>query len=135
MPHYGTGVFLGFRGLAAAPRGRMPSWRYVPTDPEVALKYWHWDLLGPVPFSYDVFGGLAEDDYPADFVMFPFQSRLLMATIRDGPAMIKFTYDGATEQPERRFEIGFARLEAARGFKIRNAEAGRPCRYQIIPMR
>lgn len=125
--------FWGYRGYRA-PAGKTYFWRYTPPDPEVALKYWHWDLMGPVPFSYNVCSGVAGDAYPADFVEFGFQSRLIIATIRDAPAIISFTYDGVTEQPERRFEIGFARLEAARGFKIRNAEAGRPCRYQIIPM-
>lgn len=131
------GAFFGYRELARPPRVRMPSWRFTPPDPEQRLEYWHWDLMGPTTFWYDVYRGLAEDSYPADFVLFPFEphmSRLIIATIRDAPAYIIFTYDGETEQPERRFDLGFARLEAIRGFKIKNAEPGRVCRYQMIPM-
>lgn len=130
------GAFFGYRALPRE-RAAVYSWRFLPPDPEVRLQYWHWDLLGPIPFWYDVYAGLAADDYPEDFVLFPFEphmSRLIIATIRDAPAYLIFTYDGVTEQPERRFDLGFARLEAARGFKIRNAEPGRACRYQIIPM-
>lgn len=126
--------FWGYRGAALGP-GRTYFWRYIPPDQEQALKYWHWDLLGPIPFDYEVYSGTAEDNFPDSPVIYPFMCRLILATIRDAPAMISFTYDGETDQPERRFEIGFTRLEAARGFKIRNAEPGRACRYQVIPMR
>ena len=131
------GTFYGYRERRVPPRLRTPSWHFTPPDPEVRLTYWDWDLLGPVPFVYDVFAGFAEDEYPEDFVMFPFDPfpcRLVIGTIRDGPALLIFTYDGETEQPERRFDLGFARLEACRGFKIKNAEPGRICRYQMIPM-
>lgn len=133
MPNY-AGLFHGYRELPAAGRRAVYFHWYLPIPPENRLQYWHWDLLGPVPFWYEVYSGLAEDDYPADFIQFPFQSRLIMATIRDAPAYIIWTYDGVDELPERRFDLGFARLEAAVGFKIRNAEPGISARYQIIPM-
>ncbi len=129
------GIFYGYRERAPAPRGKPILWTFRPPEPELRLKYWHWEALGPIPFDYDVFSGYAEDDYPDDFTAFPFQSRLIIATIRHAPAYIRFTYDGITEQPERRFDIGFARIEAARGFKIRNADPGIRSEYQIIPMR
>lgn len=128
---------MGYWGYRTPPpfAGRTYAWTFPPPDKEQRLEYWHWDLLGPIPFDYEVFSGTAEDDYPDDIVPFPFMSRLIVVTLRDAPAMIRFSYDGENDQPERRFEIGFARLEGARGFKIRNAEAGRACRYQVIPMR
>lgn len=128
----------GFRGYRSpppsAPVGPRVWWFPLP-DPEVRLSYFDYDLLGPVPFQYEVYRGLADDEYSEDFISFGFQSRLIIATIRDAPAFIIFTYDGETEQPARRFDLGFARLEAARGFKIRNVEPGIPSRYQIIPQR
>ena len=130
-----AGSFFGYREKKPKPKLRVGGWTYTPPDPEVRLEYWSWDLLGPVPFQYDVYAGFSADEFPDDFVSFPFQSRLIIGTIRDAPADLILTYDGITEQPARRFGLGFARLEAARGFKIRSAEAGRPCRYQIIPMR
>ncbi len=129
------GVFWGFREAAPPLSGGMRMWVLHPPQKELRLEYWHWDLLGPIPFQYENYKGYAEDDYPDDFQLFPFQSRLIIATIRDAPAYLRLTYDGITEQPERRFDIGFARIEAARGFKIRNAEPGRACTYQMIPMR
>lgn len=129
------GIFYGYRERAPVRRASTRLWLFPPSDPEIRLTYWDWDLLGPIPFSYDVFSGYAGDDYPDDFVLFPFQSRLIIATIRDAPAYIRFTYDGVTEQPERRFDLGFARVEAARGFKIRNADPGIQSQYQIIPTR
>ena len=126
------GTFFGYREMPVT-GGLITLWKYPSILPELRLEYWDWANLGPIPFWYENFRGNAEDDYPADFVIFPFVSRLLMVTVRDGPAEIIFTFDGVTEQPERRFETGFAAVEAARGFKIRNAELGRTCRYQVIP--
>lgn len=107
---------------------------FTPPDPEVRLQNWSWDLLGPIPFDYEVYTGLGEDDYPDNFTMFGFMSRLIFCTIRDAPGEIIFTYDGVTEQPARRFDLSFQRLEAAVGFKIRTADPGIPCRYQVVPM-
>lgn len=141
MADYRTGAYWGYRAFSSSRVMRVVHHMFLPPDPELRLQYWHWDLLGPVPFWYRNCSGFAEDDYQDDFVMFEFpgapdqyMTRLIIATIRDAPAYLVFTYDGVTEQPERRFDLGFARVEAARGFKIRNAEPGRPCRYQIIPM-
>lgn len=128
-------TYHGYRELAPLPPGGgMRPWWFRPIKPEIRLQYWQWDLLGPVPFWYEVYSGLAEDDYQSDFIEFPFTSRLIMATITDAPAYIIWTYDGVTELPERRFDLGFARLEAAVGFKVKNAEPGIPARYQIIAM-
>lgn len=130
-----SGAFYGYREKPPTPKLRMYSWTFTPPDPEIRLESWSWDLLGPTPFEYDVYSGLAEDDYQNDFVLFPFVSRLLLVTIRDAPGELIFTFDGVEEQPQRQFDLGFLRLEAAAGFKIRNAEVGNICRYQVIPMR
>lgn len=125
------GTFYGYREQPKK-KGATPFWTYRPADPEIRLSYWGWDLLGPTPFEYTVYRGEATDEYSDSFIEFPFMSRLIICTIRDGPAFIRLTYDGIEEQPERRFDRGWARLEAARGFKIRNAEVARICRYQVI---
>jgi len=99
--------------------------------------YWHWDLLGPIPFSYKVFSGEATDDYAADFqdIDLPYgMTRLIVCTIRDNPAKLIFTFDGVNALPEREFSIGFARLEAVRGFKVKNAIPGLTSRYQLCFM-
>lgn len=132
--HIASGAFYGYRELPRPPKARTRPWRLLPPTKELRLEYWHWDLLGPIPFCYENYRGLAEDDYGADFTLFPFMARLLIATIRDAPAYLILTYDGITEQPERRFDLGFARVEAVVGFKIRNAEPGRICSYQVVPM-
>lgn len=128
------GTFFGYRERLPVSKGAISFWMPPHILPEVALKYWHWDLMGPVPFWYENYAGLATDDYPDDFVLFSFMSRLVMGTIRDAPAYIILTYDGETEQPERLFDQGFARLEGARGFKIKNANPGIACNYQLMPM-
>lgn len=130
-----SGTFYGYRELAKPPKKNTPFWAFTPPDPELRLEYWQWDVLGPVPFQYQVYRGSAEDDYQVDFVSFPFQTHLILGFIRDAPAYITLTYDGLNEQPERRFDLGFMRLEAAMGFKIRNAEPGISSRYQIVVMR
>ena len=136
-----AGTFYGYRALAPVAGGGMHAWRFFPPDPVVGLEYWNFELGGPVTFWYANHRGTAEDEYPDDFVFFPtpgtpgqYSSRLIIATIRDNPCLLTLTYDGINAQPERRFDRGFARLEAARGFKIKNAERGSPCRYQLIPM-
>ncbi len=129
-----TGGFFGYREKPPSPKLRMYGWKFTPPDPEIRLKYSSWDLLGPTPFRYDVYGGLAGNDYQTDFVRFPFVSRLLLITVRDAPGELIFTFDGIDEQPQRQFDLGFITLEAAAGFKVRNAEVGNICRYQVIPM-
>ena len=130
-----AGTFFGYRGIAFPTGGYTPFWSFPSPRPEVRIREWEWDLLGPVTFEYGVFAGFPDDDYPANFTMFGFQTRLIMAMVRDAAVNIILTYDGITEQPERRFELGFGNMEAAVGFKVRNAEAGIQGSYQLLPMR
>ena len=102
--------------------------------PETKLEIWGYDMLGPVPFDYRVYRGYAEDAYPADFVTLPFQSRMIAATISEAPADLIISYDGITAEPERRFDTGFGRLEAAKAFMIKNHVPGNISHYQLIPM-
>lgn len=106
-------------------------------DPEIRLQWWHWDLLGPIPYAYNVFKGLANDDFPDKFILFPFFTRMILANIRDNPAKLQFCYDQDEEVyfDEREFDSGFIRVEAAWGFRIKNAVPGNPARYQIVPCR
>lgn len=132
--HHADGSFWGYREKPKVLVGGGRLWLFPPIDPQIRLNYWHWDLLGPVPFQYRVFSGLANDNYPNDFIEFGFMSRLIFCTIRENPGTLILTYDGVTEQPEREFTLSFIRLEACVGFKIKNAQPGFPCNYQIIPM-
>ena len=92
-------------------------------------------MLGPIPYDYKVYWGDAPDDYQADFIMLPFHTRAVHCTVMDSPGMLKFTYDGVEELPEREFGIGFERVEAIRGFKIKNKYPGNICRFQVMPLR
>jgi len=129
------GVFYGYREIALPRVMGGPGWRFKPKEPEIRLKYWHWDLLGSIPYFYEVYWGYTEEEYPDGYTLFPFESRLIMATIRDAPLYCTFTYDGFEPQPERRFGLGFARVEAAKGFMVRNAEPGIPSQYQFMVFR
>lgn len=146
LPH---SSYLGYRELAppAPPAGRrgwtFPSmskgatYSFPLPPPPLRLQYWHWDLLGPIPFTYKVFRGEAADDYAAAFqeIDLPYgMTRLIVCTIRDNPARLIFTYDGINELPEREFSIGFARVEAVVGFKVKNAIPGMTARYQLCFM-
>ena len=132
-----SGSFFGYREYVKKPvvGGRLIV--FPPIEPEIRLQWWHWDLLGPIPYAYDVFKGTADDAFPDDFVLFPFFTRMILANIRDNPAKLQFCYDqeGKIYFDERQFDIGFIRVEAAWGFRIKNAVPGNPARYQIVPLR
>lgn len=128
---------LSRRGWVFRSASKITPWRFPASPPPLRLMYWHWDLLGNVPFTYKVFSGEATDNYAADFqeIDLPYgMTRLIVCTIRDNPATLIFTYDGVNELPEREFSIGFARVEAVVGFKVRNARPGMTARYQLCFM-
>ena len=101
----------------------------------LAPKWFHWDLLGPTPYDYEVHSGEARDTYSDAFILTRFQTRAVLCTVTDNPAYLVFTYDGATALPERFFDTGFTRVESIRGFKIRNAMPGQVARYQVVALR
>ena len=88
-------------------------------------------------FRYRVITGLADDDYPDDFIMVDtdlggMTSRQVMISVFDNPVDIITTYDGVTELSQRYFEAGFVGIEAIRGFKVRNFLPGRQSAYQVV---
>lgn len=132
------GGYWGYREVRKPPGGRRRGWHFTPPDPPIRLKWWHWELLGPIPFDWRIFSGTTEDDFGSMFLAgfdHDYSSRAVVANIREAPAEIIFSHDGETEMEVRQFDTGFIRLEALRGFKIRSAYLGIPSRYQIMFLR
>jgi len=130
--NFAGGSFIGYRewlitGMTRRVHARLPT-----VKPAIRLKYFDWDNLGPFGYKYEVKSGTAEDNFPAEFTKFSFQSRLIVAQIWDNPADVQLTYDGVEALPIRFFEYGFIRVESAIGFRIRNLLPGLPARYSII---
>jgi hypothetical protein len=130
--HY-AGLFHGYRELAAISAKLRRGVRLYAPPPRTRLAWFHWDLLGPVPYDYRVYAGYADDEF-SDYVYLPFMSRLVLCSIHENDAILQFMYNEATECPKRLFEIGFERVEAVIAFRIKNAVPGNVARYQIAPM-
>lgn len=133
------GGFYGYREVRKPPGGARRGWHPSPVDPPIRLKWFHWELLGPLPFDWRIFSGTTGDNFQDSLVSVGFDhdysSRAVLAHIREAPAQIIFSNDGETENDMREFQYGFIRLEAIRGFKIRSAYVGIPSRYQFMFLR
>lgn len=133
------GGFFGYREVAKPPGGARRGSHPTAIDPPIRLKWWHWELLGPLPFDWRIFSGTTGNDFQSSFIPVGFDHdyccRMLFAHIREAPAEIIFSYDGVTDSPVREFQYGFVKIEAIKGFKIRSAYAGIPSRYQFMFLR
>jgi len=133
------GGFFGYREVRKPPGGARRGWHPSPVDPPIRLKWFHWELLGPLPFDWRIFSGTTGNDFQDSLIPVGFDgdysSRAVLANIREAPAQIIFSNDGETENDMREFHYGFIRLEAIRGFKIRSAYVGIPSRYQLMFLR
>lgn len=114
---------------------RTPGFTIPPPKWPNRLKWWMWDKLGPKPYEYVVFSGLAGDDYQDEWTSIDFNTRVMYGTVRENNAIIKFQYRNTFEPQERQFYLGFVLLECVSGFKIKNAVQGLPAQYTIAFMR
>lgn len=130
MPHYDA-KFYGYREFVLKLGGIRPMPPRPPDPPPNRLKWWEWDLLGPIPYDYKFFNGIAGDAYPADFTEIGWNTRMMYGLVRQHPAIFQFRYKTGMEPDEREFDIGFIRLESVTGFKIRNARQGLDASYTI----
>lgn len=133
MNHAG-GSFIGYReylptGMSRRIHAGLPTVR-----PAMRLHWFDWDNLGRFGYDYQVLTGTAEDEFPAEFIRFRFQSRLVCAQVWGNPADFQLTYDGTNPLPVRVFEYGFIRVESAVGFRVRNFVPGLPSRYSILAL-
>lgn len=133
MAHIASGSFFGYRERPPAMPQKRRAVRLYTFKPRTRLAWFHWDLLGPVPYDYRVYEGYASDTF-GDYIPIPYMSRMIVCNIRENDAILQFMYNEAAECPERLFELGFARVEAVIAFRIRNAIPGSPAYYQISPM-
>ena len=135
MAHISGGDFWGYREIFIPRRGgvgRRPP-RVIPNYIRMPLP--ELDMLIGIPYKYKVFEGSAGDNYPADYSMFGFDTKIVMGIIKNHPATIEGTIDGVTPLEEKTSELGFLRLESLQGFKIKNSIPGLPAKYQMIGFR
>jgi len=143
--HY-EGVYIGYREYILKLGGRTPmvhlpiptrtpSFAKAPPKWPNRLKWWMWEKLGPKPYEYRVFSGLANDDYPDEWTSIDFNTRVMYGIVKENNAMLKFQYRQSFEPQERQFYLGFILLECVSGFKIKNAVPGLPAKYEIAFLR
>lgn len=135
MAHIASGSFFGYREVARPLKKyrravglKAKPWSFGPS-------FFHFAMMGPIPYGYKSYDGRAGDSFPADLTLFPFFARVLQIKVTRATAEIIISYDGSTLGDIMEYDGPSVHIQGARGFMIRNKVPGLPAKYQIIALR
>jgi hypothetical protein len=94
----------------------------------------NWSELREINPGYDlrVFGGVAPDQFPVDYINMGLDCRIIALTILGHPADIIFSLDGVNPVIGFQSQGGYLDRLSARYFKIKNTVPGFIANYQLV---
>ena len=133
--HIPGGVYFGYRELVLG--GSAAIYSYAALSPDWIANLYPWDIdsLAHPAFQYRVYSGIAGDDWPANWTMFEYETRMLKIDVTDNWLDFSFTHQGQFAGDIRKTVKNEYTLEAVAGFTVKNRTAGCPGKYQIMAMR
>lgn len=132
MPHYGTGVFFGYREQAP-PDERTPRLRPQGSINPMKLTFPEIQMLAVSAYDYRTFNGQVPEDYET-WNMLPWRCRIAKFMLDGGPIEVQITYDGTEIGDTRTLRASLTTLDSFVGFRVRQLIPGFGAWYQCIPI-
>ena len=129
------GAFYGYREIAPSGKKYRRAVRLARKGWPNGPSFFHFAMMGPIPYGYAIFEGTAPDAFPPAMTSFPFFARMLQIKVTEATAEIRISYDGLTLGEIMEYDGPSVHVQGARGFMIRNRIPGLPAKYQVIALR
>lgn len=93
----------------------------------------NWTEMEDIKPGYDlrVFSGVAPDQFPADYVDFGLDSRIIELMVLNHPVDVVFSRNGRDVLVSFESQGGYVDALYAKAFKIKNTNPGYTARYQL----